>query len=141
GKTVPTQVRAGQLRLVREGSTIRYLVADGPEQEFREIHRDEFGGRDVEEIAFVVSSHGGATDVDARLVDIRIRSGRFAARPPDAVAGKSGPGQPFAAASAPRALTDVRAGDPVPVPETGATSAVSPSRFWLRMAVVLFILL
>ena len=59
-KAVPTQVRSGQLRLVREGSTIRYLVADGPEQEFREIHRDEFGARDVDEVAFVVSSHGGA---------------------------------------------------------------------------------
>jgi RNA polymerase sigma factor (sigma-70 family) len=76
-RTVPTQARAGQLRLVRQGSTVRYLVAETPGQEFREVHRDEFGDHDVEDVAFTVSSHGSLTAVTARLLDVRIRSARF----------------------------------------------------------------
>src|SRR5262249_9343958 len=118
---------------------IRYLVADGPEQEFREIHRDEFGSRDVEEFAFVVSSHGGLTAVDARLVDLRIRSGQFKAPPPVAVARAAGHGPPIAAVDSARDA--VPQGAPNANQETDADAPRAGRRSWLRVAVVLFSLL
>jgi hypothetical protein len=75
----PTVARNGQLRLAREGTLLRYLAADEPGQEFREIHREEFGGDDVGLVRFVVNNNNSPTAADARLVDLRIRTARKAA--------------------------------------------------------------
>ncbi len=71
----PTEARSGQLRLKREGATLRYLVADGPGGEFRELYKTEFGDEDIEFVRFVVNTGETPVAVDARLVDLRMRSG------------------------------------------------------------------
>jgi hypothetical protein len=71
----PTTARAGQLRLVREGSTLRFLVAAGPANEFEEINRREFTTEDLDICRFGVNNHGSPAGVDVRLIDLRIRSG------------------------------------------------------------------
>jgi serine/threonine-protein kinase len=76
---IPTNVLTGQLRLVRDGSTLRYLVTEGPGDDFRELHRDNFGPDDLSLLRFVVNNSGSPAGVDARLVDLRIRSGKRAA--------------------------------------------------------------
>jgi hypothetical protein len=50
----PTAVRAGQLRILREGTTVRCLVADDPANNFRELHRVEMGSEDLEHLRFEV---------------------------------------------------------------------------------------
>jgi DNA-directed RNA polymerase subunit RPC12/RpoP len=73
-KFVPTEATLGQLRLKREGSTLRYLVADLG-QEFREIYQADFGTQDIGFIRYVVNTGNLPTAVDVRLVDVKIRSG------------------------------------------------------------------
>ena len=79
---VPALTRAGQLRFVREGQTLRYLVADSPGQGFREIHREEFGWHDVDTVKVMATSNESPAALDARLVELRIRAGRFRAPGP-----------------------------------------------------------
>jgi Protein of unknown function (DUF1583) len=74
---VPTEVKSGQLRLVRKGSLIRYLVADGPGNEFREIRQQQFGDDDIAHVRFVVADSGSPNAVDARLVDLKIRASKL----------------------------------------------------------------
>src|SRR5262249_24402999 len=85
---VPTQARVGQLRLRREGSTLRYLVAEGLGEDFHEIFQQDFGKEDVEIVRFIVNNHNCPVGVDARLVDLKARpSGR-----PRALASAGGEG-------------------------------------------------
>jgi len=70
-----TEVQAGQLRLVREGSMVRCLVAEGSAKEFRPIFQWPLGADDLETVHFTVTDSGSPGNrVDARLVDLRIRS-------------------------------------------------------------------
>jgi serine/threonine protein kinase len=69
----PTEARAGQVRAVRAGSTLRLLVAAPPGTDFREILRGEFGTEDVNVVRFIVNNNDSPVGVDARLVDLRIR--------------------------------------------------------------------
>jgi serine/threonine protein kinase len=78
---VPTEVRTGQLRLAREGSTLRYLVNDEPGGEFRALSRAEFPADDLTLCRFVVNNSGSPAGVDARLLDLRIRYGANVAVP------------------------------------------------------------
>ena len=72
-----TEAKSGQLRLVRVGSSLRYLESDGPRQAFREIwYQKNFGTEDMHYVGFGVSDSGEpGNPVDARLVDWRIRLG------------------------------------------------------------------
>jgi hypothetical protein len=72
-----TDAMAGQLRLVRSGRSLRYLVSDGPGQEFREIwYQKNFGDEDLEFLKFGVTDSGEpGNPVDARLIDLRVRLG------------------------------------------------------------------
>lgn len=72
-----TDAMAGQLRLTRVGTSLRYLVSDGPGQKFREIwYQPEFGAENMAHFRFGVSDSGEpGNPVDARLVDLRIRMG------------------------------------------------------------------
>jgi hypothetical protein len=86
--SVPTEVLSGKLRLIREGDVMRYLVADGPDKEFRELRRRKFGTEDLAHLNLEVCDSGEpGNPVDARLVDLRIRSGKV-------VAGQAGDVQP-----------------------------------------------
>jgi hypothetical protein len=86
----PTQTRTGKLRLMREGSTLYYLVTDGPGDNFRELHRDkEFGTDELRLLRFVVNNSGSPAGVDARLVDLKIRYGQAVPSPPAPAAAAS----------------------------------------------------
>jgi hypothetical protein len=71
---MPSEARAGQLRLSREGPTLRYLVADGPGQDYRQLYQTEFGTEDIELLRLVANTGEPPAGVDVRLVDLRIRS-------------------------------------------------------------------
>jgi DNA-directed RNA polymerase subunit RPC12/RpoP len=72
----PSEGPRGQLRLVREGSILRFLVADGPENTFRQIDVAKIGADDLPVVQFVVVDSGTEGNlVDARLIELKIRSG------------------------------------------------------------------
>jgi serine/threonine-protein kinase len=84
-QTVPTEARAGQLRLVRKGATLSFQASDGTTNAFREISRRDFGTEDAGGVRFVVTTNVAPIAVDARLVDLRVRGGPLtdgAASPP-----------------------------------------------------------
>jgi hypothetical protein len=72
-----TEAKSGQLRLTRVGATMRYLVSDGPGEQFREIwFQKSFGVDDLHHVGFGVTDSGEPNNpVDARLIDLRIRMG------------------------------------------------------------------
>jgi hypothetical protein len=72
---VPSDNRAGKLRLRREGSTLRYLVAGREGQPFEEIYQSEFGPDEIGVIRLVANTAGTPAGVDVRLADLRIRHG------------------------------------------------------------------
>ncbi|MEA3156704.1 MAG: hypothetical protein QOK44_4293 [Betaproteobacteria bacterium] len=79
--SVPTEVKSGQLRLVRKGKLVQFLVADGPGNEFREIKQQQFGDEDVAHARFVVTDSGSPNAIDARLVDLKIRAAKLTPDP------------------------------------------------------------
>ncbi len=85
-ETEPTEARRGQLRVDRKGSTLRYFAADEPGNAFRQIYQADFGVDDIEVVRFIVNNNDSPAAVDARLVDLRIRSG-FSSGPSDGSAG------------------------------------------------------
>lgn len=137
-KMVPTLARAGQLRFVREGSILRYLVAEAPDQEFREIHRAEFGSGDVTELKLVITNHESAAAVDARLIDLRIRAGRFSTVAAQPIAVSPRPAaRPAAETSSPPAI--VKHSEAGGQPADGLP--VRSGRPWLMLAAGIFGLL
>jgi hypothetical protein len=76
--SMPTEAKAGQLRLVRKGARLHYLVSDAPGQEFRDVFdQPDFGTEDMIQLNFGVSDSGApGNPVDARLIDLRIRTGK-----------------------------------------------------------------
>jgi Protein of unknown function (DUF1583) len=78
--TVPTEARTGQLRVIRTGSKLHFLVADGPANVFREIQQAEFSAEAVEGVRFQAANNGSMAGTDIRLIDWKIRYG--AAGPP-----------------------------------------------------------
>jgi hypothetical protein len=104
---VPTAVRAGQLRLKREGTTLRFLVGQDGAGEIQQIFQTEYGTDDIAFGRLVVNTgeqdrrftggkaaedrrtYGQAT-VDARLVDLRIR---LDSRPPSRATTAAGPSE------------------------------------------------
>lgn len=73
----PTQTRTGQLRFVRKGTTLHFLVADAPGAEFREILQTEFGDEDLDMVRFIANNNKSPTALDVRLLDLTIRSGKL----------------------------------------------------------------
>ena len=73
---VPTTEKAGQLRVVRRGNRLAYLVKDGSTGDgFKELYTTEFGAGNLSVVRFVVNTGEQAYGVDARLIDLRIRTG------------------------------------------------------------------
>jgi hypothetical protein len=66
----------GRLRLIREGSQVRFLAADGADQDFHELLQADFGADDLV-MRFAVNNNTSPTSVDARLVDLTIRAAAF----------------------------------------------------------------
>ncbi len=80
---VPTVTAHGQLRLVRRGATLHYLVADGTDGDFHEIDQAEFGTAETGSVRFVINNNNSPAAVEARLVDFAIRSAVVNGRPRD----------------------------------------------------------
>jgi hypothetical protein len=113
-KTMKTDAIKGQYRLIREGTKLRYLVADEPENEFRTILETQFTDEDLEIVRLGVNNNGSPAGVDARLLDLRIRHGE--------VLAKSGPG--------PVVKPDTHA-KPAPEDKSIPDAEARPSRGWL----------
>jgi hypothetical protein len=76
----PSEAQTGQLRLVREGATVRFLIAAPPGGEFLEIDRFDYGTEEVSRVHFSVTDSGKPGNaVDVRLVDLKVRSPSAAA--------------------------------------------------------------
>jgi hypothetical protein len=76
--TKPSEVKIGQLRLVRAGAKLLCLASDGPGKEFIKINEvEQFGSEEMAGgMRFqVINSGSPGSAVDARLVDLRIRYG------------------------------------------------------------------
>jgi len=74
GQTFPTQCRAGKLRLVRTGSVMHYLVAEGDSDEFRELRLASFNDEDLSQIHLGVDTGESTSPVEVLLKDLRIRA-------------------------------------------------------------------
>ena len=75
----PTDEKAGQLCLKREGNLLTFLVKDATtEGTFKKIFECEFGWDDLSIVRYVVNTGEEPLAVDARLVDLRIRYGKLA---------------------------------------------------------------
>jgi WD40 repeat protein len=86
-KLIPTDVVAGQLRLIRQGKVVRFLVADEGSDGFQELRRLDLGDEDV--LYVRLAADPGSKDsppVVARLRSIEVRGQVGAPKaPPDVV--------------------------------------------------------
>jgi hypothetical protein len=74
GERIPAPSSTGKLRLVRNDSTLTYLVADGASDEFTEIYETELGEDDIDMVRFAADNGGSATLVDVVIPSIIIKS-------------------------------------------------------------------
>ncbi len=77
----PTKVRAGQLRLARDGARLRCLVADELGKDFSVLYElPNFGAEALAHLCFEVADGNSPNNpVDARLIDLRVRTETFPA--------------------------------------------------------------
>jgi hypothetical protein len=73
-RSLPANSRIGRLRLVRMGSMLSFLAAEGDKGEFRRIYRDSFRPDDVEQFRIGGYTGGPEAALDARVIDVRIRT-------------------------------------------------------------------
>ena len=73
GNWPATKATKGTLRLVRTGTTLHFLVAEGESKEFREINQGELGTEDLEmgQLSAVTGSSPSAVDVLWKTLSIR----------------------------------------------------------------------
>ena len=71
----PSEAKAGQLRFVREGSLVAAQVKDATMPDFTELYSTEFGNDELSVVRFAANTDNQPYALDARLVDLRIRSG------------------------------------------------------------------
>jgi hypothetical protein len=96
-KPIPTEARAGRVRLTRKGSILQYLVAHGLDGEFQQITEHDFGDEDIDLVRFIVNTNNSPIGIDARLIELRVRTGTVV---PDHIAAPPGPSSPFGRAAA-----------------------------------------
>jgi Protein of unknown function (DUF1583) len=74
GQSFPTECRTGKLRLVRKGSTIQFLVAEGDTDEFQELRQIDYSSEDLSQIHLGVDTGGSKGPTEILLKDLRIRA-------------------------------------------------------------------
>jgi hypothetical protein len=83
GDGIATEASSGQLRLVRRGAILTYLVAPADSTTFREVYQTEFGSADIDMVRFAADSGGATSLVDVRIRGVSVRADELApARPP-----------------------------------------------------------
>lgn len=71
----PRPARAGKLRLKRVGDTLHFQWAPAGEgQPFEDVHECEFGAEDITVVRLIPAFSDEQSDLDIRLVDLRIRT-------------------------------------------------------------------
>jgi hypothetical protein len=75
GERFPASAPAGKLRLVRNDSTLTYLVADGDSDEFAEIYETELGVEDIDMVRFAAENGGSPTLVDVLIKSVSVSAG------------------------------------------------------------------
>jgi predicted RNA-binding Zn-ribbon protein involved in translation (DUF1610 family) len=78
---LPTNTRAGRLRLARTGAELSYLVSSGSESAFVIFHQEQFGSVDVKQVRVVATTGGPSAAFTARIKDVRIRAQAFTRMP------------------------------------------------------------
>jgi WD40 repeat protein len=87
---VPTEGKAGKLRLARMNSTLYFYASEADSPEFTLLHQDEFGTGDLKNVRLLATTSGPQTWLDVRLTDLTIRADEL---PMDLTASKAaGPG-------------------------------------------------
>lgn len=87
-----TEVRKGRLRLSREGTTLRYLSADWPLEEFKEFFKTKIGPEDLQMVRFSGGTGYDRVNVDVRLIDFKIRADKLGTiSPPASTPGPESP--------------------------------------------------
>ena len=89
-----TEASAGKMRVVRTGSTLRYFIADGESDEFRNIREADVGTADVRAVQLVLNNEESAVDAEVVLKTLTVRADKLQGPGLDAVASQpaSGPG-------------------------------------------------
>jgi hypothetical protein len=76
GDAAPCADKVGRLRLHRTGTVLHYLRAPGiAGDDFEEVHRCEFGAEDIQRVELRGTTGRYPCKLDARLLEVRIRSG------------------------------------------------------------------
>ncbi|HMC88522.1 MAG TPA: protein kinase, partial [Gemmataceae bacterium] len=70
----PTTCMSGHLRLIRTGSQITFLAAEGDSKDFRELRRCELGLDEIKMVRLAAYSGGVKAPVDIRLVDVNVQT-------------------------------------------------------------------
>jgi hypothetical protein len=89
-KLFPAHNMQGQLRLIRSGETLHFLVSDGPNSAFQEVRAIPIGTDDVKTLQAQCATGGREGSVDARLLALDIRSGQLPNQPAKPRAEASG---------------------------------------------------
>jgi serine/threonine protein kinase len=74
GEFPPTNALSGRFRLVRQGSILFYLVADGDSHNFRELFRARFGSQDLELIRLAATPGESRNPVEVVWKDLTIKA-------------------------------------------------------------------
>jgi hypothetical protein len=70
----PTACQAGKLRLARTGPVLRFLVAEGNNEDFRELRNIPFKEEDLSQVHLGVDTGGSNGPVEVVLKDLRVRA-------------------------------------------------------------------
>jgi hypothetical protein len=73
----PAHSHEGQLRLARQGTSLKYLVADGEEPVFREIKSIEYGANPVALIQLQATTDGASKNVETYWRSLSIRADKL----------------------------------------------------------------
>jgi hypothetical protein len=74
GRLYATKARTGQLRLVRFGGVLRYLVADAENKEFRQLGQIRFSTGDIKSMNIALKVWGASTAATILWKDVTIRA-------------------------------------------------------------------
>jgi hypothetical protein len=99
GKVVITDATTGRLRLVRTGGELFFYASKSTDEELVLLNQISIGEVELDELRLIGFTGGPRATLDARLWDLRIRTGPFA-RPPAIPADPAVPPDPADATNA-----------------------------------------
>jgi hypothetical protein len=76
-RPLSTKTQSGRLRLLRKGSELTYLIAEGTTGSFQVLHKADWGTGDLDIIRFAADNGGAPALVDVRINNVSIRADEF----------------------------------------------------------------